>query len=139
MTAYLAPVLLYDVASNSVISELAFNQTQQAISFLASGPEGTSGYTILRIARTLTDGDSDFTVYLDDERIEYELESTDFAWILTINYTHSTHRIVVMFATQAQWPELLPTTLILGSAVAVAAVGLGLLVYFKKRQRGNSR
>jgi len=32
-------------------------------------------------------------------------------------------------------PEPFPTTLVIGSVVAVAIVGLGLLVYFKKRQR----
>jgi hypothetical protein len=32
-------------------------------------------------------------------------------------------------------PELFPTTLIVASAVLVAVIGLGLLVYFKKRKR----
>lgn len=133
MTAYVAPVLLYDVNSNSVVSELAFNQTEQALSFLVSGEEGTSGYAIVRIAKTLTDGNVDFTVYLDDERIVYELDSTEFAWILTVNYTHSTHRIVITFAAVAQWLGLFPI-LFVGLIVVGLAV-LGLLIYLKKRRR----
>jgi nitrous oxidase accessory protein NosD len=137
-TAYIPPVLLYDVESNSIITELAFNETEQVISFLATGPEGTSGYAIIRIARTLADKHEDITIYLDDKPIEYALDLTEYAWILTINYTHSSHKIVITLTKKAQPPEPFPTTL-LATAVAIVATGSGVSMAYYFRKRKNNK
>jgi parallel beta-helix repeat protein len=136
-TAYIPPVLLYDVESNSIITELAFNETEQAISFLATGPEGTSGYAIIRIARTLADKGEDITVYFDDKPIEYALDLTEYAWILTINYTHSSHKVIIILTKQAQPSEPFPTTLVAAIAVAIVATGSGLAAAYYLRKRKN--
>jgi hypothetical protein len=138
-TAYIPPVLLYEVESNSIITELSFNETEQAISFLATGPEGTSGYAIIRIARTLADKDEDITVYFDDKPIEYALDLTEYAWILTINYTHSSHKVVIILIKQAQPSEPLLTTLVAATAVAIVATGSGLTAAYYLRKRKNNK
>lgn len=133
-TAYIPPVLVYNIESNSVITEYYFNETSKAISFVVSGPDGTSGYAIIRIEKVLTNQSEDISIYFDDIPIDYSLDSDDYAWILTINYTHSSHKIVVYLTKQAQPPDPFPTTLIVTSVITVAVFSIGLLVYFKKRK-----
>jgi nitrous oxidase accessory protein NosD len=133
-TAYIPPVLVYNIESNSVITEYYFNETSKAISFVVSGPDGTSGYAIIRIEKVLANQSEDITVYFDDIPIDYSLDSDDYAWILAINYTHSSHKVVINLTKQAQPQEPFPTTLVTGVIVSVAVIGIGLLVYFKKRR-----
>jgi len=135
-TAYIPPVLVYDIVSNSTITERAFNETEKAISFLASGPDGTTGYAVVRIAKDLADTPEDITVYFDGKPFEYTLNITDYAWILTINYTHSSHKIVITLTRQLHPLEPFPTTLVAtASGISIAIIGIGLLFYFKKRKR----
>ena len=134
-TVYIPPVLVYNIESNSVITEYYFNETSKAISFVVSGPDGTSGYAIIRIDKFLANQPEEITVYFDDMPINYSLDSNDYAWILTINYTHSSHKIVINLTKQAQLQDPFPTTLIaIASGASVLLVIVGLLVYFKKRK-----
>jgi nitrous oxidase accessory protein len=133
-TAYIPPVLVYNLESNSAITESYFNETSKAISFVVSGPDGTSGYAIIRIEKALANRSEDITVYFDDIPIDYSLDSDYYAWILTFNYTHSSHRIVINLTKQAQLQDLFPTTLIVAFIIIVALAGLSFMVYFKKRK-----
>jgi nitrous oxidase accessory protein NosD len=132
-TAYIPPVLVYNIESNSVITESYFNETSKAISFVATGPDGTSGYAIIRIEKALVNQPDDIIVYFDDTPIDYSIDSDDYAWILSINYTHSSHKIVINLTNQTQLQDPFPTALIVASVITVTLVGLG-LVYFKKRK-----
>jgi len=133
-TAYIPPVLVHNIESNSAINEYHFNETAKAISFVVSGQDGTSGYAIIRIEKTLANQPEEITVYFDDSPLDYSLDFDDYAWILTINYTHSSHKIVINLTKQAQLQDLSPATLVVASVASVALVGIGLLVYFKKRK-----
>jgi nitrous oxidase accessory protein NosD len=137
-TAYIPPVLVYNIESNSVITESYFNETSKAISFVVSGPDGTSGYAIVRIEKMLANQSEDITVYFDYIPIDYSIDSDDYAWIVSINYTHSSHKIVINLAKQAQPQESFSTILAVSTIASVAFVGVGLIVYFKKRKKESS-
>jgi hypothetical protein len=133
-TVYISPVLVHNIESNSVITEYHFNETAKAINFVVSGADGTSGYAIIRIERALANRPEEITVYFDDVPLDFSLDSDDYAWIVTINYTHSSHKIVISLSKQDQLQDSFPTELFIASVITVAVVSVGLLVYLKKRK-----
>jgi len=86
---------VFSVESNSTISALAFNTTDWKLSFTASGPSDTKGYVKITVAKSLIFNITNIRVYLDGNQIEYSIVSLDDSWLLTFNYIHSTHQVVV--------------------------------------------
>jgi len=86
---------IFSVESNSTISALAFNTTNWELSFTASGPSGTMGYVKVTVAKSLVENITNIRVYLDGNQSEYSITSLDDSWLLTFNYVHSTHQVVV--------------------------------------------
>jgi hypothetical protein len=86
---------IFSVESNSTISALAFNTTNWELSFTASGPSGTKGYVKVTVAKSLVENITNIRVYLDGNQTEFSITSIDDSWLLTFNYIHSTHQIVV--------------------------------------------
>ena len=100
---------VFSVESNSTISALAFNTTSQELSFTASGPSGTRGYVKLTIAKGLVVDIINIRVYLDGDQTEYSITSMNDSWLLTFDYIHSAHQIVIKLN-----PNRIPTTTFLG-------------------------
>jgi parallel beta-helix repeat protein len=115
---------VFSVESNSTISALAFNSTDQTLSFTASGPSGTRGYTRVTIAKSLVANATNIRVYLDGSQTQYSIASTDDSWLLTFNYTHSTHKVVVNLNINAipEFPSLLVLLLFLITILIVIAI-----------------
>ncbi len=90
---------------------MAFNSTSAELSFIVSGPEGTTGFVKATIAKSLISNGSDVTVYLDGNQLNYTLTSTEESWVLLFNYSHSTHEVAVYMGTNlpAQSPSPSPT------------------------------
>jgi len=86
---------VFSVESNSTISALAFNTTSWELSFTASGPSGTKGYVKVTVAKSLVENITNIRAYLDGNQTEFSITSIDDSWLLTFNYIHSTHQIVV--------------------------------------------
>jgi len=86
---------VFSVESNSTLSELAFNTTDWTLSFTATGPNGTMGYTKVTVAKSLVANITNIRVYLDGNQSEYTITSTDDSWLLTFTYMHSTHQVAV--------------------------------------------
>jgi PKD repeat protein len=103
---------VFSVESNSTISELVFNTTSMELSFTASGPSGTRGYTRVTVAKSLVANATNIKVYLDGNQLNYSIASTDDSWLLTFNYTHSTHKVAVDL-NAATIPEIPSITLLL--------------------------
>ena len=122
-----------EFSSNSTITELNFNASTRILSFSAEGPSGTNGYVKITLEKDPEFNPEAVSVFLDYKPIEYAIASTSQSWILDIGYSHSVHNVVVYFNGEAE-PELFSTTLLIGSVAIVAVVGLGLLVYLKKRK-----
>ena len=83
------------VVSNSTISDLAFNTTDWTLSFIATGPNSTRGYVKVTVAKSLVENVTNIRVHLDGNYIEYSITSIDDSWLLTFDYIHSIHRVVV--------------------------------------------
>ena len=122
---------VFSVESNSTITGLAFNTTSQELSFTASGPSGTTGYAKVTIAKSLVSNITNIRVYLDNNQTDYSITSTDDSWLLTFNYTHSTHNVAVDLnvATVPEFPSFLILPLFFITTL------LSALIYRKRRQR----
>jgi nitrous oxidase accessory protein len=86
---------VFDVISNSTISDLTFSSEEMEIRFTATGPDDTSGCTLIVLGKSLIADPADVVVFLDGAAVEYEAIEMENVWILTVNYSHSTHDIVV--------------------------------------------
>jgi parallel beta-helix repeat protein len=88
---------IFSVESNSTISALAFNTTDWALSFSATGPSGTTGYVRVTTAKTLVPNPENIRVYLDGNQTQFSILSIDDSWLLTFEYQHSSHQVQVDF------------------------------------------
>ncbi len=84
----------FNIESNSTVTSFAFDSSTQQISFTVSGPQDTTGYVKITIAKTCMPN-SEFEVYLDGNRINYDLEPTTNTWIITFTYHHSSHQVTI--------------------------------------------
>lgn len=86
---------IFSVESNSTISELAFDTKNWKLSFSATGPNGTRGYVKVIVAKSLVTDIANIRVYLDGRQFDFSITSLDDSWLLTINYMHSAHQVVM--------------------------------------------
>jgi hypothetical protein len=115
---------VFSVESNSTISALSFNSTENALSFTAQGVTGTQGYAKVIIAKTLVTNPAEMLVLLDGNQIEYTIEETLESWIITITYSHSTHKITVALDTSVipEFPSVILLSLAISASMALVAV-----------------
>jgi hypothetical protein len=130
---------VFSVVSNSTVSALAFNSTSKELSFTVSGPNGTVGFVDVTLAKSLVANSANPRIYLDGVGLNYDVTSTADSWKLHFTYAHSTHSVIVSLGNAVtpgqSEPEPFSTLLVIAVAVAsVALVGVGFLVYFKKRK-----
>jgi parallel beta-helix repeat protein len=115
------------VSTNSTFEDLSIDQNR--ISFLVTGPTGTTGVAKIIIPEDLTG--SNFTVCLNDSML---LENSDYTktyngthTIIDITYSHSTHLLKItgtnIIPEYTSW--LIPTVLLVAT--------LGIVIYKKKR------
>ena len=91
---------VFSVVSNSTVSALAFDSSSNMLRFTASGPSGTTGFANVNVAKTLVGNIANLKVYLDGAALQYQAKSTADSWILTFNYSHSTHNISIDLGTR---------------------------------------
>jgi hypothetical protein len=123
--------LITEFSSNSIITGLNFNSTTRVLSFSAEGPSGTDGYVRINLEKEPSFDPQGINVFLDEQPIEYDIDSTDQSWILYFTYTHSIYKIVVNFGDEI--PEF-SAWIILPMLITVT-INIGLLTYFKKRKQ----
>lgn len=123
------------IQSNSTISAFSFDSSIPQVSFIVSGPNGTSGYVKLTIAKAFMPN-SNMMVYLDGTQIQYSSESTENSWIITFEYNHSTHQVIINQSASTN-PSGFPDW-VWNAAIALTAIGLALaavlLVWSAKRK-----
>ena len=86
---------VFSVTSNSTLSELFFNSTNEELSFEVSGPPGTTGYVNVYVAKSVVNDVSGLTVQLDGNQIAYTTESAGDSWLISFSYHHSSHEITI--------------------------------------------
>ncbi|MCW4017503.1 MAG: PKD domain-containing protein [Candidatus Bathyarchaeota archaeon] len=148
------------IESNSTISSLGFDSAVSQLVFTTSGPSGTHGYVKAAIAKSLIDKVDNVKVYLDEKQVPYLRASTADSWLLTFNYSHSSHKITIdipvsnadqqasgqtFSSTQQTTPKTSPATgnvqaenhaptVIIFSLVAIAVVTGSLLTLQRKKK-----
>jgi hypothetical protein len=125
---------VFTVSSNSTVSALAFNSTSRQLSFIVSGPSGTTGYVKVIIAKELIANASDIKVYLDGNQIEYTITSLDDSWLLYFTYTHSDHAVTIGLGLKpASGYQQYPWTLIAAAVAIVAVTGFIVVMLIRRK------
>jgi uncharacterized repeat protein (TIGR02543 family) len=98
---------VFSVASNSTLSSLTFDSTQNKLSFGVSGPTGTMGYVQACIPKTLLANPSTLQVAVDGQNTAFYSYLDGATWLITIQYHHSSHTVVMALDST---PTPTPTT-----------------------------
>jgi hypothetical protein len=85
----------FSVTSNSTLSSLIFDSTQNTLGFTVSGSSGTAGYVQACIPKTLMETASNLEVTLDGAEVPFYSFLQGNLWIVTIEYHHSSHSVVM--------------------------------------------
>jgi hypothetical protein len=125
--------LITEFSSNSTITGMNFNSTTRILSFKAEGQSGTKGYVSINFEKEPSFDPQAINVVLDNQPIEYQVDSTEQSWILYFTYSHSSHNIVVNFNGD-EIPAFLPWVIPLVLLAVVVTTILCLLIYFKRRK-----
>jgi hypothetical protein len=129
-----ASTSLFYVESNSTLSSMSFNATENAVSFNVSGSSGTMGSVKFIFSKELVPDPGVLQVYLDNRELEYTVTSGDGVWVLNFFYTHSMHDVLIKMQTSNGDFPLLYAVLLGFVSVSASLVVLGLTVHFKKRK-----
>jgi hypothetical protein len=126
---------VFFVESNSTVNALTFNSDTSELGFSVSGPSGTSGYARISIAKGLLASVEDLKVLLDGKQLDYSAVSTGDSWIITLNYSHSTHEISMQLASNGA--AAINSQSLVWIALTVATLSIAVLgaAFFKRKHR----
>jgi hypothetical protein len=129
---------VFFVQSNSTVTALSFNSTSIELSFSVTGPSGTHGYTQVTIEKGLISNPQNLRVNLDSKQLEYRITKQSDSWVITLNYSHSTHEISMQFQPTQQTEPSQTQLFITGVLLAVFfAVLIAALVVFRSKKQDN--
>jgi hypothetical protein len=129
---------VFSVASNSTITDLAFNSTSGQLSFTVTGQSGTRGYADVYIAKSLVNDTSTIKAFIDGDAATFTISSTEDSWILRFNYHHSTHEVTIDLNAPNTNAPLNATRLLQGVAIGgiiSASVILALFAFLTKGRK----
>jgi len=86
---------LFYLESNSTVSGLNFNSSDNSLRFIVSGSQGTTGYAKVTLPKTLAGDSSTITVFLDGVVQNFSSTSTQNTLTIMLNYNHSIHQIAI--------------------------------------------
>jgi hypothetical protein len=126
---------MFQVTSNSTISEFAFNSTSRELSFTVSGPSNTTGYVNVYIPKSLISDVSDLNIYVDENQVTYNSESQNESWVISFTYSHSVHKITIKLSAASSEPDETPLDNTIYVAIAAVAVTIvaAAIVLIRKR------
>jgi hypothetical protein len=113
---------VFSVTSNSTVSALSFNSTNQELTFKVSGDAGTTGYVDVNIAKSLIDDPSTLKVYLDGKQQSCISETQGDLVLVSFEYQHSTHEVTVELNNESATLTHQGYVIIAGVVVAVLVV-----------------
>jgi hypothetical protein len=87
---------IFSVISNSTVSSLSFNSTNNILSFDIEGQNDTKGFLKITISKDLINDIKNIEVYIDGFETNYDVVSMEDSWILNINYIHSLHKFKIV-------------------------------------------
>jgi hypothetical protein len=86
---------VFSVNSNSSITALYFNSDTKELGFNVTGESGTTGYVNVYVPKSLMNDTDGLIVYLDNTQIDYTCQAQGDCWLLSFNYHHSVHSVVI--------------------------------------------
>jgi hypothetical protein len=118
---------VFSVASNSTVTALVFNSTNQELSFKVSGETGTTGYVNVYISKSLMSDASNLKVYFDQELLQPVTQSIGDSWFVSFTYHHSVHTVALALNSgtsniQTQTQNLYITAGVAGAILTIASV-----------------
>jgi hypothetical protein len=116
--------------SNSTVYDLAFNNQTSTLSFNVTGPSGTTGYVIATISKALLANGENLQVYMDGNQLNYSVDSTLNSWVITFNYSHSTHQIKIYLESNVYSTQPTGNLVILIVVIALFCTFLGVVIRF---------
>jgi hypothetical protein len=114
--------------SNSTVYDLAFNNQTSTLSFNVTGPSGTTGYVIATIPKNLLTNGENLQVYIDGNQLNYTVASTLNSWVITFNYSHSTHQISIHLESNVSTTQPTGNILILIVIIALFCAFLAVVI-----------
>ncbi len=126
---------VFSVQSNSTLSEISFNSTTRELSFVVSGPPGTTGYVDVYFAKSLINDASTLNIRLDGNQIPYTAQSIGDSWLISFAYHHSTHQVTMNL--NATSPSIPTRQIILWAIYGVIADAIAIvtiLLFLRKRR-----
>ena len=125
----------FSVVSNSTISNLAYNDAKQELSFNTKGTSSTTGYVHICIPKTLVVDIQTVEVNLDSNPVAFTSEPHDDVWVISCVYTQSQHAFTVKIPfMQTITPATTPWLAIIIVIVVLIAV-LVIAVVIRRRRR----
>jgi hypothetical protein len=126
---------VFTVNSNSTITQFAFDSTSGKLSFVATGPSGSTGYVEIYIPKSILSDISKLSATIDGHETTFDSENQADAWLITFSYTHSSHTIIMSIGDDMKAPVsggdnsqiLLYVVVPLVVIVVVAFAAIGLL------------
>lgn len=130
---------VFSVVSNSTVSDLFFNSTNQELSFSVRGSPNTTGYVDVYMAKSLIVDISTVKAYLDGNPIAYTLTSAQDSWLIHFAYHHSTHTVLIDLGRQEakSFPEITVLEVVAVGGIAAVLAASTIVVLRKKRKPGN--
>ena len=126
---------VFSVISNSTVSALSFDSVSKLLNFTVTGPNGTSGFVDVGIAKTLVSDAANLKVYVDGSLAQYTVTSNSESWFLHFGYAHSTHNVIIDLA-QTVIPEFFSSGLL---AMLVTLVSILTLMISRKKSMKTAR
>lgn len=126
---------VFSVTSNSTITALYFDSANNKLSFSTNGTSDTTGYVNIRAPQSLIGDPSSIKVYVDGAPVTYTTTLQEDAWIISFTYHQSSHAVTINFGATSEKGNQFSLLVIIISTLIVIVIGIGLLIYFKKRKR----
>jgi hypothetical protein len=120
---------LFLTRSTSTLSDYLFSS--EMLKFNITGEEGTEGSTSILIPKAAMSGVDEVKITLDGAEIEYSVASEGDYWVLTFNYTHSTHEVYVDLGSSGSASTMVLLVIVI---VIVAALGVALFLFIRRRK-----
>jgi hypothetical protein len=113
--------------SNSTVSNLFFDSEHAVLSFTVTGPDQTTGYVQVMVAKELMPTITGLIVNIDGINTAYRITEMEDAWMITISYSHSSHIVQMLLSTST--PSLFHAIVLIGSVTALS------VLFFTGRKR----
>lgn len=118
---------IFALESNSTVSNLFFDSEHAVLSFTVTGPDQTTGYIQVMVAKELMPTITGLTVNIDGINTAYHITEMEDAWIITISYSHSSHNVQMLLSTSTS--SLSHAIVLIGSVIALS------VLFFTGRKR----